>query len=297
MVAQALALVAVVMLGAGSSAMSTINGVIGRRLGPWRTTWVFTTTGATTALLLVLAVERHVFDAGLLATVPAYAPAPGILNIVAIATVVRIVAIIGTMQTIATVFAGSVLVGLALDHVGAFGLVPLAASPSRVVGAALLLIGVTLLTLAHRRQTRRHRTFSLPAAAAAFFVGAVDNVSIAINAQLAAEFGPFATTVAFLLPGSIVLSLFRPWRANDAAPVRPFDAWPGLYNVVAVAGSALLVPIVGMHLTNGTRFAAAVVTGSLLDHAGAFGAQRLRLTPLRSVAGLLLVLGVTVSLR
>lgn len=297
MIAQALALLAVVVLGAGSSAMSTVNGVIGRRLGPWRTTWVFTTIGAATAFLLVLAAERHVFDLQLIASLPFYAPAPGILNIVAIATVVRIVAIIGTMQTVATVFAGSVLVGVALDHVGAFGLAPLAASPTRLAGAALLLAGVTLLTLAHRHQTRGHRTFSLPAAAAAFGIGAVDNVSIAINAELAAEVGPFATTVAFLLPGAVVLSLLRPWRRNPAAPLRPIDAWPGLYNVVAVAGSALLVPLVGMHLTNGTRFAAAVVAGSLLDHAGAFGSRRLHLTPLRWLAGLLLVLGVTVSLQ
>ena len=70
MIAKALALLAVVLLGAGSSAMSTVNGVIGRRLGPWRTTWVFTVTGAATATLLVLAFERHVFDAQLLASLP-----------------------------------------------------------------------------------------------------------------------------------------------------------------------------------------------------------------------------------
>jgi transporter family-2 protein len=296
-VAQALAMLAVVLLGAGSSAMSTVNGVIGRRLGPWRTTWVFTLAGAATAAVLVLAFERHVFDPALLASLPLYAPAPGILNMVAIATVVRVVAVIGTMQTVATVFAGSVAVGLALDHVGAFGLATLPASPARLAGATLLLAGVALLTLAHRSQTGGRRSFSLAAAAAAFCVGAVDNVSIAINARLAVEAGPFATTVAFLAPGAVVLSLARPWRGRPGGPVRPRDAWPGLYNVVAVAGSALLVPLIGMHLTNGTRFAAAVVTGSLLDHVGAFGARRLRLTALRSLAGVLLVAGVTVSLR
>ena len=294
---QALALLAVVALGAGSSAMSTVNGVIGRRLGPWRTTWVFTTTGALAAGVIVLAAERHVLDLDLLRSLPPYAPAPGILNMIAIATVVRVVAIIGTMQTVASVFAGSVLVGLALDHVGAFGLPPLPATPDRLAGAAMLLAGVLLLTVAHRSQTAAARSISVPAAAAAFSIGAVDNVSIAINARLAAEAGPFATTVAFLLPGAIVLSLSRPWRGRRGGPLRAGDAWPGLYNVVAVAGSAVLVPLVGMHLTNGTRFAAAVVAGSLLDHVGAFGARRLRLTPLRAVAGLLLVTGVLLSLR
>ena len=293
---QGLALLAVAALGAASSLVSTFNGVIGTRLGSLRATWIFMSVGAFLALGVVAMTERHVFDLAVIQSLPLHAAAPGLLNTVAVATVIRVVPVIGTMQTVATVFSGSVLVGITLDHVGAFNLPAVASSPFRVMGAILLVSAVTLLAIAHRRRTSPELPVSIPATLAAFTVGAMDNVAMAINADVASSTGPFAATVAFLLPGAIIIPLLQRRRDRFAITgVRPSDLLPGAYNVVAVAASTLLVPIVGLHLTNGTRFAAAILAGSVLDHFGVFGASRFRWTRARAAATTMLVTGVFVS--
>jgi len=291
-----MALLAVAALGAASSLVSTFNGVIGTRLGPLRAAWIFMSVGAILALGAVAATERHVFDLSVVTSLPLHAAAPGLLNTIAVATVIRVVSVIGTMQTVATVFSGSVLVGITLDHLGAFNLPAVPSSPVRVVGAILLVSAVTLLAVAHRSRSAGHAPISIPATLAAFSVGAMDNVAMAINADVATTTGPFTATVAFLLPGAIIIPFLQGRRERFVLRgMRPGDLLPGAYNVIAVAASALLIPVVGLHLANGTRFAAAILAGSVRDHFGVFGATTFRWTRSRAAATTMLVAGVFVS--
>ena len=300
----ALAMVTVAALGAVNSLVAALNGVVGRRLGPWRATFVFMSAGTLLAGAFVLVFERRVLDLEVLRSLPPYALVPGLLNTLMIVTVVRVVSVIGTMQTTASIFCGSVVVSLALDHIGAFGLPSFAGSPTRIAGAALLVGGVAIATLAQRRHepvvlthAAPHAfTRTLPSVLAAFTVGAVDNVSMAINASVARDAGPFAATTAFLLPGVVMLALALRRRRPTRAELRVSDAIPGVWNVLGLAASMVVVPIVGLHLANGTRFAAAIVTGVLADHLGVFGAMRIPLSRGRALAALLLVAGVALSL-
>lgn len=304
----ALAMVTVAALGAVNSLVAALNGVVGRRLGPWRATFVFMSAGTLVAGAFVLVFERRVLDLEVLRSLPPYALVPGLLNTLMIVTVVRVVSVIGTMQTTASIFCGSVVVSLVLDHIGAFGLPSFAGSPTRIAGAALLVVGVAITTLAQRRHEpdvlthaaphafTQTFTRTLPSVLAAFTVGAVDNVSMAINASVARDAGPFAATVAFLLPGVVMLALALRRRRPTRAELRPSDAIPGVWNVLGLAASMVVVPIVGLHLANGTRFAAAIVTGVLADHLGVFGAVRIPLSRGRALAALLLVAGVALSL-
>ncbi len=292
----ALAMVTVAALGAVNSLVAALNGVVGRRLGPWRATFVFMSAGTLLAAAFVLAFEQRVLDLELLRSLPPYALVPGLLNTLMIVTVVRVVSVIGTMQTTASIFSGSVVVSLVLDHIGAFGLPSFAGSPTRLAGAALLVGGVAVSTLARRRHEARAFPVALPSVLAAFTVGAVDNVSMAINASVARDAGPFAATVAFLLPGVVMLSLALNRRRPTRAELRASDAIPGVWNVLGLAASMVVVPIVGLHLANGTRFAAAIVTGVLADHLGVFGAVRIPLSRGRALAALLLVAGGALSL-
>jgi bacterial/archaeal transporter family-2 protein len=186
----ALAMVAVAVIGGANSAVATHNGMIGRRLGPWRATFVFMSVGAVCALGFVLVWERAALDLALLRGLPPYALLPGLLNTAMVATVIRVVSQIGTMQATASIFSGSVLVGLLVDHVGAFGLSTIPGSGTRVVGALLLVTAVVLMTMAHRQREARAAPVVVPAVAAAIAVGAYgsDRVPLSPPRLVAAVF-------------------------------------------------------------------------------------------------------------
>ncbi len=294
-----LALVAVAAIGASGSIVTAHNGAIGQRLGPWRATRLFMTVGSLVGLACVAAVERAAFDPALLAGLPAYALLPGVLNTIMVASVIRLVRVIGTLQMMASVFTGSVCVGLALDHIGAFDLPTIAVSGPRLMGAACLVVGVTLLALrlGPRASTRVVRP-APPAWAvlAALACGAVDAAAVAMNTTLAAAAGPFSATVAFLLPGALVMWIALRDRSVERAAMRPSDLVPGVWNVAALAVALAVIPTVGLHLANASRFAAAIAAGTVVDHLGTFGGVRIQVDGPRLVAAALLVAGVVISL-
>ena len=285
----------IALLGAGSSTASTLNGVVGARLGPWRATWLFFIVGTSLALGLVVALERDAYISGQIGTLAWYALLPGFLNVVAVATVIRAVARIGTLHATAAAFSGSTVAGLLLDHVGAFGLPVLPIDLPRLGGAVLMIAALIVITFA---EPARERGPSFAIAIGVFTIGAIDNIAWAINADTAAIAGPFTATVAFLAPGALLLPMaFRARGLRLRGAFQPGDLAPGAYNVLAVAGAAWLLPLVGLHVANATRFAAAIATATTLDHVGAFGARRIGATAHRVTACLLLVLGLLISMR
>ena len=294
MSALALALVAVAAVGASGSLMSALNGAIGARLGVWRATHVFMIVGSLGAGACVVLLERHVFDAQLLRALPPYALLPGLINALVVTLVIRVVRQIGTLQTTASVFTGGVVVALVLDHVGAFGLPTIAVGASRAVGAAALLVAVVWLTVALRQRDRSTLPLAWPVVALALAAGALDSVAVAMNTHLAAAAGPFTATLAFLLPGALLLSVTLPRRPGTVS-VRATDAIPGLWNVAALAVALVAIPVIGLHLANASRFAAAVAAGMAVDHAGSFGGVRIPVTWRRVSAATVLVSGVVLS--
>lgn len=285
---------AVAAVGASGSLMSALNGAIGSRLGVWRATHVFMVVGSLGAGACILMVERHVLDTQLLRALPPYALLPGLINALVVTLVIRVVRQIGTLQTTASVFTGGVVVALLLDHIGAFGLPTIALSMSRAVGALALLVAVAWLTLALRQRDRATVPFALPAVALALAAGALDSVAVAMNTHLAGAAGPFTATLAFLLPGAVLLSVTLPRRTSTAS-FRGSDVIPGLWNVAALAVALVAIPVIGLHLANAARFAAAVAAGMAVDHVGSFGGVRIPVTWRRVSAATVLVAGVVLS--
>jgi uncharacterized membrane protein YdcZ (DUF606 family) len=208
--------------------------------------------------------------------------------------VIRVVRQIGTLQTTASVFTGGVVVALLLDHVGAFGLPTITVGVSRALGAAALLASVAWLSVALRRRDQTAPGLALPAVAVALAAGALDSVAVAMNTHLAGAAGPFTATLAFLLPGALLLSATLP-RRRDAVWVRATDVIPGLWNVAALAVALVAIPVIGLHVANAARFAAAVAAGMAVDHAGSFGGVRIPVTWRRVSAATVLVGGVVLS--
>jgi transporter family-2 protein len=69
----------------------------------------------------------------------------GALGAVFIALAIFLVPKLGAASFIALMFAGQMMASLAFDHFGTFGLEKQAASPARLLGAALMIAGVVLV--------------------------------------------------------------------------------------------------------------------------------------------------------
>lgn len=298
----------VLLVGVAATLANAINGMTGRQLGILRATWLFLTVGTLASLPLAI-----VWDGPIrwerLAGIPPYLFIPGLVNLLFICLHIWLVNTIGTVLTSANVFVGEMVMSLALDHLGVAGLRPIAATPGRVVAAAILLVGVALLVKAGLvpsvgaggGETGRSQRRQLMAVGAALLLGMALSTTMTLNARLGQLVGPLTSTTMFLLPGSLFLSVYLIWdsrrsRRGQRATFDPRMLLPGLINVLTVAGGIILIPLVGVQVMRGGSFTAGVLTGLLVDNFGLFGLGRYRISPGRLSSAAVLVVGVLVAI-
>ncbi len=295
----AIALPAVAFLGVIGSFSSALNGLVGRRLGTLRATYVFLAIGALWCVPLVALLEGGSV-ASLARGLPWYLYLPGLLNVFLIANLIFVVNRIGTMVMTSAMFCGQVVVSIALDHVGYLGLPLIPASPLRLVSAAVLVIGIVVAVTPSGRRggspALLSSTLMLPLAMA-FAQGAALAVISALNAVLGRETGTFTSTLFFLAPGAAILLL---WFVLGRTPLRlsevsPGFLLPGSLNVIGIAGGVILVPLVGLQFTTAARVTASVLAGLYIDRRGMFGLPQQPVTRNRVLGTGLLTLGVMLT--
>lgn len=130
-------------------------------------------------------------------------------------------------------------------------------------------------------------------------VGGLLSGANSLNAALGQAAGVFTATLFFLGPG-VVLPLLSvafapPAGSSILRTWQPLYPMPGVLNVVSIAGSVFLIPILGVQTMVSTVFTAKVFTGLLIDRYGWFGVPQSPITSLRLVAAFLLSLGVFLS--
>lgn len=139
------ALVALTFLaGALVAVQPSINARLAQRVGLVQSACVSFAVGALALLLLALPVSSRVTWTGLRGA-PWWELTGGLLGAAFVATSILVVPRIGTAAAMAAVVAGQLAAGLALDQLGAFGLARIPASPARLLGVALLLVGAALV--------------------------------------------------------------------------------------------------------------------------------------------------------
>ncbi|QQE64824.1 hypothetical protein GFS31_15070 [Leptolyngbya sp. BL0902] len=301
------------LLGAGSSFSGAINSFIGREIGFIRATFLFLSLGSGLAWLLMLLFDEALSPAGLvtLFSKQPYLAIPGLVNGLLILVIIQATAAVGTTITTACLFSGQMSISLWLDHIGFAGLRTIPINPGRLVALVALLVGVVLLSGSRQRAespttdvlglgaTGSKRPNPL-AMGGVLVVGGLLSGANSLNAALGQAAGVFTATLFFLGPGVVLLPLLSaafvpPTGSGLLKSWQPLYLMPGILNVLYIAGSVFLVPILGVQTMTSTVFTAKVFTGLLIDRYGWFGVPQSPLTSLRLAAAFLLSLGVFLS--
>ena len=121
---------------------SPLSSLMSQRIGTLESVFIVHIGGAIAALLPLL-----FYSGGKLSqwrTVPWYALIAGVFGLVVIGAVSYMIPRIGVAASIITIVAGQLLVGTLLDHFGLLGATQRTLDPTRVLGLAVVLVGVWL---------------------------------------------------------------------------------------------------------------------------------------------------------
>jgi len=135
-------------LGAGVSVsvQQVMNGGMRTALGsPAWAGLVSYVGGLLTMIVVVIALGEHLPSWKVVAGAPWWAWSGGLFGGVFILLAILLLPPLGSATLIALIVAGQMLAAITLDHFGAFGLVPHPVNISRLLGAALLTLGVILI--------------------------------------------------------------------------------------------------------------------------------------------------------
>ena len=123
----------------------TINSVLGREIGLTETTFIVHATAAVLLLLLFILSSDINFEFKILFQVPWYLYLGGIMGIIITYTVAFSIPRLGVATATTAIVAAQVTTASILDHLGVLGLEKVPFSWQRVLGIALLALGVKLL--------------------------------------------------------------------------------------------------------------------------------------------------------
>lgn len=139
-------LVFIILIGlAGGIAVglqSPLSSLMSQRIGTLESVFIVHIGGAVAALLPLL-----FYGGGKLSqwrSVPWYALVAGVFGLVVIGAVSYMIPRIGVAASIVTIVAGQILVGTLLDHFGLLGAAQRSLDPARLLGLAVVLLGVWL---------------------------------------------------------------------------------------------------------------------------------------------------------
>ena len=287
-----------------TAANSRLRGVV----GPAYVSTLVSFSVSTLALLLVslLAGIPILPTSQMLAEAPWWSWFVGIIAVVTITIAIHLFKEIGQLQALIIPMFSQLVFSLLIDHFGWFGAKVIPLGTNRLIGALLLIIGVTLVVVLPRLKagqpavgtsTGSRQTFWQLMAA---FSGCLSASITGAYAQLASIVGnPVqATTVAFFV-ATMALLLFCTCLGKTQlvgkAFSRDYPWWMwmgGLCGAIIVFGNAWLVPKVGVGVFTMALLVGQLGLSMLMEHNGWLGAPRKRITWPQIVGILLMLAGV-----
>ena len=287
-----------------TAANSRLRGVV----GPAYVSTLVSFSVSTLALLLVslLAGIPILPTSQMLAEAPWWSWFVGIVAVVTITIAIHLFKEIGQLQALIIPMFSQLIFSLSIDHFGWFGAKVIPLGTTRIIGALLLIIGVTLVVVLPRlksgqksagtstgsRQTFWQLMAILSGCLSASITGAYAQLSSIVGNPVQ------ATTVAFFV-ATMALLLFCTCIGKTQLIAKgfrrsyPWWMWTGgLCGAVIVFGNAWLVPKVGVGVFTMALLVGQLALSMLMEHYGWLGAPRKRISWLQIVGILLMLAGV-----
>ncbi|WP_250121635.1 DMT family transporter [Chroococcidiopsis sp. CCMEE 29] len=145
-------LIAALAGGAAVPIQVAVNTLLGRYVGqPMQVTLISYVAGALTSLAICAVLRFPLPAATALTQTSWWMWLGGCLGVLYVSSSIFATPRIGAALMLALAIAGQMVTALFLDHFGAIGLVKYPASPVRIAGAVLVVLGVSLVSYATRR--------------------------------------------------------------------------------------------------------------------------------------------------
>lgn len=285
------------------------NSRLRQVVGPAYVSTLVSFTVSTLALLLVSLVAGIPIlpTETMLNTAPWWSWFVGIVAVVTITIAIHLFKEIGQLQALIIPMFSQLIFSLMIDHFGWFGARVIPLGTNRVIGALLLIAGVTLVVILPKlRGGQRAVAGSSTGSRQAFWQlmavlsGCLSASITGAYAQLSSIVGnPVqATTVAFFV-ATMALLLFctclGKTRLVSKAFSRDYPWWMwmgGLCGATIVFSNAWLVPKVGVGVFSMALLVGQLALSMLMEHNGWLGAPRKRITWPQVVGILMMLAGV-----
>ena len=286
-----------------TAANSRLRGAV----GPAYVSTLVSFSVSTLALLLVslLAGIPILPTSQMLAEAPAWSWFVGIVAVVTITIAIHLFKEIGQLQALIIPMFSQLIFSLLVDHFGWFGAKVIPLGTNRIIGALLLIIGVTLVVVVPRLNVHKATNTGTGSRQAFWQLMAIVSGCLSASitgayAQLSAIVGnPVqATTVAFFV-ATMALLLFctgmGKTRLVGKAFSRDYPWWMwtgGLSGAIIVLGNAWLVAHVGVGVFLMALLVGQLALSMLMEHYGWLGAPRKSITWPQIIGILLMVAGI-----
>ena len=285
------------------------NSRLRQVVGPAYVSTLVSFTVSTLALLLVSLVAGIPIlpTETMLNTAPWWSWFVGIVAVVTITIAIHLFKEIGQLQALIIPMFSQLIFSLMIDHFGWFGARVIPLGTNRIIGALLLIAGVTLVVILPKlRGGQRAVAGSSTGSRQAFWQlmavlsGCLSASITGAYAQLSSIVGnPVqATTVAFFV-ATMALLLFctclGKTRLVGKAFSRDYPWWMwmgGLCGATIVFSNAWLVPKVGVGVFSMALLVGQLALSMLMEHNGWIGAPRKRITWPQVVGILMMLAGV-----
>lgn len=284
------------------------NSRLRQVVGPAYVSTLVSFTVSTLALLLVSLVAGIPIlpTETMLVEAPWWSWFVGIVAVVTITIAIHLFKEIGQLQALIIPMFSQLVFSLLIDHFGWFGAKVIPLGTNRIIGALLLIIGVTLVVILPRlkaakqtatassgsRQTFWQLMAALSGCLSASITGAYAQLSSIVGNPVQ------ATTVAFFV-ATMALLLFCTCLGKTQLVGKAFSRdypwwmWTGgLCGAIIVFSNAWLVPKVGVGVFSMALLVGQLALSMLMEHRGWLGAPRKSITWQKIVGILLMLAGV-----
>ena len=279
--------------GVAMAGQSPTNAALGRTVGTFQASFTNFAIGWVICLVLVLTVGTG--DLALVSTVPAWQLIGGLYGALIIVSLVIATPKLGVVLSLTMTMLGQLIGGMVVDCFGLVGAAQIAISPLRLIGCAVVVIGVFCVHaankdgLAGKEGDKAHLGYmAFPLIAAT-----IASLQPATNATLGATIGSIEATFVNFTGGLIILFLLTMFtgkgKMHSLKGTKPWQFTGGFYGVFGVVASVIGTPALGVSLWNVGTMLGQLVGGMAVDATGLFGVTRIRISGLR-IAGAAIVL-------